>query len=104
MKNTAISFGQIINLTISPSLQFIKPETIRNFSEPVNISNISIPEGLANATNIVRIGLRIVVSVAVRQVSVPSVSRIVRFRSGRPVIAIDASGFIPRHLIYLSKG
>jgi len=54
----------------------------------------SISEGLANTANVFTIGLQSVVSVAVGQVNIPGIARIVRFRSGRPVIAIAASGFI----------
>ncbi len=43
---------------------------------------ISIPEGLAYTADVVSIGLRIVVGVAVRQVGVPRVGGIVGFRRG----------------------
>jgi len=40
------------------------------------------------------LGLRVVVGVAVGQVNIPGVGRIVRFRSGRPVVAVAAGEFI----------
>lgn len=64
---------------------------------------INVFHSLMNTTNVVGISLRVVVGVAIGQIGVPRVGGIVRFRRGRPVIAIDAGSYMSCYFDYLRK-